>query len=35
MKDRDIIQLAHVVADIDAAMKNYYETFGYGAVERV
>src|SRR5437879_11712064 len=29
MKDRDIIQLAHVVADIDAAMKNYYATVCY------
>jgi len=30
MQDGDIIQLAHVVADIDATMKHYYETFGYG-----
>jgi methylmalonyl-CoA/ethylmalonyl-CoA epimerase len=30
MQDGDIIQLAHVVANIDATMKHYYETFGYG-----
>ena len=30
MQDGDIIQLAHVVLDVDAAMKHYHETFGYG-----
>jgi methylmalonyl-CoA/ethylmalonyl-CoA epimerase len=30
MQDGDIIQLAHVVLDVDAAMKHYRETFGYG-----
>ena len=30
MKDGDIIQIAHVVTDVDETMKNYYETFGYG-----
>jgi methylmalonyl-CoA/ethylmalonyl-CoA epimerase len=30
MKNGDIIQLAHVVTDIDAAMKRYVEVFGYG-----
>ena len=30
MKDGDIIQLAHVVEDIDPIMKCYYEVFGYG-----
>ena len=30
MKDGDIIQIAHVVTDVDETMKNYIETFGYG-----
>lgn len=30
IKDGEIIQLAHVVEDIDATMKLYYEVFGYG-----
>ena len=30
MKDGDIIQVAHVVRDIDQAMKRYWETFHIG-----
>jgi len=30
MKEGDIIQIAHVVRDIDAAMKYYWETFRIG-----
>ena len=30
MKEGDIIQVAHVVRDIDMAMKHYWETFGIG-----
>lgn len=30
MRDGDIIQVAHVVKDIDAAMKHYWEVFGIG-----
>ena len=30
MKDGDIIQVAHVVRDIDTAMKRYWETFQIG-----
>jgi methylmalonyl-CoA/ethylmalonyl-CoA epimerase len=30
VKEGDIIQIAHVVRDIDAAMKHYWETFGIG-----
>ncbi|HBE45947.1 MAG: VOC family protein [Spirochaetota bacterium] len=30
MKDGDVIQIAHVVRDIDKTMKYYWETFGIG-----
>jgi 4-hydroxyphenylpyruvate dioxygenase-like putative hemolysin len=30
MKDGDVIQVAHVVRDIDQAMKRYWDTFGLG-----
>ena len=30
MQDGDIIQLAHVVFDVDVAMEHYDEKFGYG-----
>ena len=30
MKDGDIIQIAHVVKDLDGAMKHFWEVFGIG-----
>ena len=30
MKEGDIIQVAHVVRDLDKTMQNYWETFGLG-----
>jgi methylmalonyl-CoA/ethylmalonyl-CoA epimerase len=33
MKEGDIIQIAHVVRDIDAAMKHYWEDLGIGPWE--
>ena len=30
MKDGDVIQVAHVVNDLDAAMKYFWETFHIG-----
>ncbi len=33
MKEGDVIQIAHVVRDIDAAMKYYWETFQIGPWE--
>ena len=33
MKEGSIIQIAHVVRDIDKTMKYYWETFGLGPWE--
>lgn len=30
MKDGDIIQIAHLVEDLDAAMQHYWEAFEMG-----